>query len=271
MEMTTPNLGNQLNQVVQAARSALFVQGELAQLSYSAFGLAAEAVKENHEENLEITYPVGYTPDRNAIPLTRNYAKEELLQRYHFLTHTQLGVNAVFQLVTIIEAMLSDVLRATVIRYPQKLGAKRTIPIQSILESATLEEVHLKATDALINELSFKSPNDYAAALDSLISVNLLECVAFHKYIEVKAARDIYIHNRGIANDVYVRKAGSHARVKANNYLPIDNVYFLQSYEYCLQVTEWLEQELHNHWHSSDLEARSQPQLSLPALGDVTV
>ncbi|KNZ34495.1 MAG: hypothetical protein AD742_00150 [Methylibium sp. NZG] len=174
-------------------------------------------------------------------------------------------VNGLVQLVTIVEALLGDVVRTVITRYPQKLGAKRTVSLQLVLEAQTLEDIHLRATDALLNDLSYKSPNEFAESFDSLLSINLLECPAFHRYIEIKATRDIFIHNRGTANDTYARKSGSHAQAKVGRPLPVDIPYFLESYEYCLQLTEWLESELHEHWHSSELEdSRNRPS-QLPA------
>src|SRR5690606_24248426 len=85
----------------------------------------------------------------------------------------------------------------------------------------------------------------------------------FHRYIEVKASRDIFIHNQGVANEIYARKAGSHARVTPGMLLPADAAYFLESYESCLRVSEWLEQELHDHWHSSDFEDRRRAQIEM--------
>lgn len=262
--MSTPNLGNQLNQIVNFARGAMFDQGELAQLTYGAFDIAARGMQEMQQDEIQVSFPVGYQADRTAIPSTRTYRKEQLLSKYQFLAFHQLSVNALVQLVTLVETMFCDVVRAVVVRYPHKLGAKRNLSIQAVLESTTLEEVHLRATDALLNELAYKSPAEFAESVQPLISVNLLECPAFHRYVEVKATRDIFIHNRGIANDVYVRKAGSHSRVKAGMALPADTQYFLESYECCLQIADWLEVALHSHWHSSDYEDRQNPQLSLP-------
>ena len=161
------------------------------------------------------------------------------------------------------EAMLGDIVRAVTIRYPQKIGSKRTVSLQIVLESTSVEEIHLRATDALLNDLSYKSPLEFAESLEQLLSINLMECPAFHRYIEVKATRDIFIHNRGIANDIYVRKSGSHARVKSGQQLPTDSQYFLESYESCLQIAEWLEKQLHDKWHSSDYEARQNAQLQM--------
>lgn len=242
----------------------MFDLSELAQLTYGAFDFAARSMQEMQQDDIEVSFPVGYNPDRTAIQSTRTYRKEQLLSKYQFLAFHQLSVNGLVQLVTLVETMLGDVVRAVVVRYPNKLGAKRNISIQAVLESTTLDEVHLRATDAMLNELAYKSPNEFAEAVQPLISVNLLECPAFYRYVEVKATRDIFIHNRGIANDVYVRKAGSHARVKSGMTLPADTQYFLESYEYCLQIADWLEVALHSHWHSSDYEDRKNSQILLP-------
>ncbi|MEA9748167.1 hypothetical protein VDF76_14350 [Xanthomonas campestris pv. raphani] len=265
--MTTPNLGDALNELVNGARAALFEQSELTQLTYLAFDLATGTLRQTDQESIEISFPVGYRADRTAIPSSRAYSPEELINKYTYLAVHQLSVNAIFQLVTIIEAMLTDVVRSVVVRYPQKLGNKRSVSIQAVLEASSLEEVHIKATDSFLNELSYKSPADFAEAAQYFLSINLLECPAFHHYLEVKASRDIFIHSRGVANEVYVRKSGTHARVTAGKNLPADTAYFLESLESCLQITEWLEIALHERWHCSHKEERDAPQLAFPVLG----
>ncbi len=166
---------------------------------------------------------------------------------------------------TISEALLADILRAVVDKQPQKLGAKRSVSMQLVLEAASIDEVHLRATDALLNELSYKSPSEFAEAMDGLLSIKLMECPASHKCIEIKASRDIFIHNEGLANDRYARKAASHGRVQSGMNLPVDIQYFLESYEACLQPTAWLQKEMHNRWHSSEYEDTRHPQLQLPS------
>ena len=58
--MTFANLGNVLYQLVTTARHALFVQGELAQLTYGAFDVAADRTTSSESDVIEISYPVGY-------------------------------------------------------------------------------------------------------------------------------------------------------------------------------------------------------------------
>jgi hypothetical protein len=263
--MSGINVGNSLNQLVSGARSTLFEQGELAQLTYGAFDIAARGMQESEQEEIEVTFPVGWRPDKTPINSTRKYQKNELLGRYQLLAFNHLAINGIIQLVAIVEAMLGDVVRKIILQHPQKLSAKRTISLKSILEAASIEEVHLRATDHLLNEMSYKSPKEFAEFLESMISINLLECPAFHRYMEVKASRDIFIHNRGMVNDVYLRKASSHQRAQSGDRLPADVQYFLESYEFCLQLADWLEIQLHERWHSSEFEERSQPELLGPS------
>lgn len=259
--MAIPNVGNSLYHLTSNARFALFDQGELAQLTYGAFDATAENLMQSEDESIEVSYPVGYNPNRTTIQHTRKYLKDELLGRYQFLASHQLSQNGLVQIVTIIEALLGDIVRTVINRYPQKLGQKRTISLQSVLEAKSIDEIHLNATDSLLNELSYKSPKEFAESLNLYLSINLLECPAFHKYIEIKATRDVYIHNRGITNEIYTRKADSHARAKVGTNLPIDIPYFLESYEACIQLTEWLMKELHKSWPSSELEEHNESNI----------
>lgn len=262
--MADNNIGDQLNGLAYEARSALFRQAELAELTYGAFDIAATTLQNSDQAEISVTYPVGWGADRQSINNTWTYQKAQLVEKYHFLAFHQLAVNGLFQLVAITEALLGDVVRALVKKYPHKLGGKRTVSIQAVLDSSSIEEVHERAADVLLNELSYKSPVEFAESLQNLISINLLECPAFHRYMEIKASRDIFVHNRGIANETYARKAGTHARVKPGMVLPADIQYFLESYEACLQLNEWLEHELNDRWHSQAYEDRRKQQLEIP-------
>lgn len=263
------SLGNRLNRTLAQAKSALFEKGEQAQLTYGAFDSAIRTVMAEKQDKFEYTYPVGYRPNRTTIDSSISYTKEELLGKYHSLANLQLPINFLVHLVTIVETMFGDIIRDIVIQYPKKLGAKRTVTFEDVIHATSIEEIQLRVTDLFLNELSYKSPTEFSEALKSLLSINLLECPAFHKYIEMKASRDIFIHNRGITNDIYIRKAGSHARAKVKQGLPADNQYFLESYESCLQLTEWLEEKLNEHWPSSELEEREKKPIENPQVQPV--
>lgn len=254
--MVESSFGNQLNNIVGWAIGKLFTQGELAQLSYNAFDHIAKVYKSATQEEIELSYPIGYSPSKSPLLHEYKYKKEELISKYAFLANSQLSINGIYQLVTIVEAMLGDVIRAVILKYPKKIGKKRKISSEMVLSASSIAEIHHHTINTILNELSYKSPKDFVEATKDLVSINLLECPAFHKYIEVKATRDIHTHNSGIANDIYCSKANSHARVKHGQRLPVDTIYFLESYEVCIQLTEWLEIKLHDIWPSSIHEAK---------------
>jgi len=242
--------GDKLYARVNASKTTLFLQGEIAQLTYQSFDKYMQLINETKDNEIEVTYPIGYRPDNTAINTTQKYSKEDLIERYRYLGLTQLPINGIYQLVTTIEALLGDILRDTLIEFPVKISTKRKLDFELVLEAKSLEEIKIALVNSIINELAYKSPKDFAEEFTKYVGINLLEKATFHKYIELKATRDIYIHNQGIANEIYLSKADTLARVKSGQYLPVNIQYFLQSYECCLQITEMLEETLNRIWPS---------------------
>jgi hypothetical protein len=252
--------GNKLNDILQSAMSALFLQGEMAQLTYLSFEQNVQWIQQLEEgATIPISYPLGYRADHTAIMSDpKNYTKEELTERYNFLGLNKLPLDSIFQLVTIMESLLNDVLRTILIEYPNKIPSKKQVEVNCILLSSSIEEAKIFIVDNILNEIAYKSPRDYAVEFEKYTSVNLLENPVFHRYIELKATRDIHIHNSGKANEIYTNKAGVLSRVKSGKYLPVDIPYFLMSYEQCLQLTEILETELDKIWPIEDFRNRKQ-------------
>jgi hypothetical protein len=61
--------------------------------------------------------------DKSEIWNKKIYKKQELLNKYEILSNYQLSLNGVYQLVTIVESILGDLLRIIIMRYPKKTGA----------------------------------------------------------------------------------------------------------------------------------------------------
>lgn len=255
--MHTSNLGNHLNELVSNARGRLFHQSELAQLTFGAFNIAYREVEADRNETIELAVPIGMNAENKPVTSSVKYGKQALLDQYKFLALKQLAVNGTFHLVTIIEAMTEDILRAIITKYPRKLGGDKKIPLDIVLSSASLEAIQIYALEVFLNDMGYESPANYAKAVEKLTGINLLECIPFHRYLELKATRDIHIHNRGFANSAYIKRANQHARVTVGNFLPVDGQYFLASFEHCVQLTEWWEENLHEKWPSSEYESRA--------------
>lgn len=57
----------------------MFDQGELAQLTYGAFDIAARSMQTSYKEEIAVTFPVGTKPDKTAMEGTRTCRKGQLL------------------------------------------------------------------------------------------------------------------------------------------------------------------------------------------------
>jgi len=248
------NIGDRLYTIVDYTRAELFAQGKMAQLTYQAFDWYVNEIQKSKEEEITVSYPIGYKPSKETMITERKFTKEEIKEEYQYLGLTQLPVNGIYKLVTLIETMLLEILKSVVLKYPKKLGSKKQIDIATVLSSDSIQEVQLKVINKLLNELAYKSPEEFVKEFENITSINLFETPVSHRYKEIKATRDIYIHNMGVVNEIYIKKADSHARAKIDQHLPIDIQYFLESYEYCLQLCEFLEIKLHEIWPSKKYE-----------------
>ncbi len=167
-------LGNELNKIVQTDMGHMFVQGELAQLSHSSFDNTATKMNESDLETISVEYPAGYSPDKTSIIGKKSYNKDEPIQRYVYLSHIQLPMNGIYQLVIIVEAMLGDIIRKIILKFPDKLDSKRQLKIKEVLSCKSISELHLTATNSFLNEPSYKSPRDFADEVREILSVKLL-------------------------------------------------------------------------------------------------
>lgn len=256
-DMSKNNFGNTINRIICYSKKQIFQQGELAQLSFNALlHYADELKKQDENQEIEIDVPIGYYPTRTPMLSKKKYTVRYLLDNYDYLSRTQLAVNGIYQIVTIIECLLNDLLFEVILKCPEKID-KKQIEVKRILKANSFEELKRDIIYSVVNELSYRSPQEYAREFEKYAFINLLECPAYQRYIEVKATRDVLIHNKGIANRIYVSKSGMFARVNSGVEMPVDDIYFMESYEYSLKLTEWLEKACHERWFSEEFEEKN--------------
>lgn len=126
------------------------------------------------------------------------------------------------------EAFLHDALSTVSIAYPQKLsilGDKNGIPIDLFLESGAREDVIRRFVALKCEGLMFGKPAEYLEKASKVLSIEL-DAELVKDFIEIKASRDIIIHNSGVINKLYVEKAGERRRGEVGADLVIDHAYF---------------------------------------------
>lgn len=221
----------------------------MVQFASESFELTARGVSEAEKVEYDLKFPIGVNSDGTVLPSTpRKMSKQDVLKRYHDLLYQDLPVAGLYQIVSLTEVWLTEILRAILVAFPKKMGDKRQVSVAAVLQAKSLQSVQIAATDALLHELTYKSPADFAEAAAKILDFNLDELQTYRRYVEIKATRDIWVHNMGVANETYLRKAASHARVKDGHYLPVNMGYLLQSFEYVLVLVEDTHAKLAETW-----------------------
>ena len=130
------------------------------------------------------------------------------------------------------ENFLARVLREVIGQYPKKLStsvpgvsACRTASLDTVLASATVDEVLERTIDEHLRNVFFASPRAYFDYFSKVVGTDL-EDDAYLDYYELKATRDLLVHTDRVANPIYLEKAGARARVALGQTVTVDSDYF---------------------------------------------
>lgn len=139
------------------------------------------------------------------------------------------------QFITIFENFFFDLLRLWLTAYPQSLGAK-TVEFRRILDAPDKAAITLQVVNHELNEVMYKRPADWFAYLEGKANLGCSTPDEIAKIAEVKASRDVLVHNRGVANKTYESKAGNLARYKDGQRIDIPEHYHRETWELLRKV-----------------------------------
>lgn len=141
-------------------------------------------------------------------------------------------------LVSAFENYLIEILALALTTFPHKIS-KESVDLKKVIE-LTKEEIILFKAKEHINQIMYKSPKDYLKALSNLLSLNESEITTnFNKYIEIKARRDLGVHNNWRRNEIYDRKiADAGIEVSAKSRLAPSFDYYKYAFQVCSILVE---------------------------------
>jgi hypothetical protein len=137
--------------------------------------------------------------------------------------------------VSIFEDFLFDLLRLWLATYPLSLS-DRSLKFGTVLKAGDVSTVALAVIDKELNELKYERVADWFAYLERLVKLGYPTPDEIEALAEMKASRDILVHNKGVVNAVYVSKAGGKARYKDGDALEISEPYHRASWELVKKV-----------------------------------
>jgi hypothetical protein len=132
--------------------------------------------------------------------------------------------------VSLFEEFFFDLLRLWLAAYPQSLSRKQ-LDFGTVLKASDKAAIVLAVVEKELNELKYERLADWFAYLDKLVKLGCPTVDEIERLAEIKASRDILVHNKGIANAAYVSKAGGRARFQDGEKLRIPERYHRESWE----------------------------------------
>lgn len=224
-----------VSELEDAARRALVEIFEFKAFSELAYLLAIDHCKScrGAPQRFELPFsefdPTGRFSDRRASP-----AELPALLRTYEAGYLQ--EVALQTLVARFEYFFFDLLRLLLLNLPSRLRQDRKVDVRYVVEAASREALLSRIASEELNQLKYASPSEWFAYLDRLVHHEVAEndVAAF---AELKATRDLLVHNEGIVNFVYLRKAGGLARAGEKERIQVDSQYFLSSWQLVVRLT----------------------------------
>jgi hypothetical protein len=136
-----------------------------------------------------------------------------------------LGLSFV-QLTTVFEAFLFDFLRLLLTNDPRHLAQKKQIEVGVALSAADRGSLVILIAERELNELKYDRPKAWFDYMSKIVKLGCPTEEEIERIAEMKAARDLLIHNSGIVNETYLDKAGTKARYAVGDPVLIDRSYF---------------------------------------------
>lgn len=166
---------------------------------------------------------------RNLTTGTR--VDEKILLGRAQLYVTDYLVSSTFQhFVSLFEDFFFELLRLWLAAYPASLS-KKQVEMGAVLKAPDKSTIVLTVVDKELNDLKYERLTDWFAYLERLTNLGCPTADEIGKLAEIKASRDILVHNNGISNATYVSKAGTRARYKDGETLEIPEQYHSASWE----------------------------------------
>lgn len=165
----------------------------------------------------------------NAIGTVNSKRRDEEIGGLFYSQHNR-GIfeTNIISMVSRTEAFIQDCIAIVVTAFPKKLGIladKNGIPLDVFLDHDDRKDVISRFVALRCEGLMFAKPSEYMEKLAKVLAIPLDEELVL-EFIEIKASRDLIIHNNGRINKLYMDKVGSKARGKVGDELSVDHDYF---------------------------------------------
>lgn len=169
-----------------------------------------------------------YEVPRHGKPVVSTRRDSEIGDIYRAQFERGIFDNHIVGIVSRTEAFIQECLVAVILEYPEKLSIISEgagIPVDLFLEHQDRNVLLERYVASRCEGLMFGKPEEYLRKAAKVLSIEIKK-ETMDNYIEVKASRDIIVHNLGEINQLYLDKARKKRRGEVGDELIVDETYF---------------------------------------------
>lgn len=156
----------------------------------------------------------------------------ELSALFNRFANQELYENLLVSSVSRFEFYLSDVIGKFLRHFPTKLsiGPKggdsgKQVPIHLLVDADDLDDLRDDVIDLRLQAIFHAEPKEYCAYFNAVSELGI-PLDDFGQFFEIKATRDLIVHNSLLVNELYVKKAGDCGRGEVGDRLKVRRDYF---------------------------------------------
>jgi hypothetical protein len=139
--------------------------------------------------------------------------------------------SATFQhFVSLFELFIFNFLRAWLSEYPRQLAGKK-LQFQVVLDATDRNEIISSVVEKELFEVAHGRVADWFEYLDKLVHLGCPTKDQVQRLAEIKASRDVLVHNNGIVNSIYIAKSMGLARFDDGAVLELPERYHRESWQ----------------------------------------
>lgn len=216
--------------------------------TYISIQVVISALHES-KENLESKESSTFSKFKFLVPSTRKEKIKEIprtKERYMAILNEAAKYDMykyfIIAAVSITEDAIASFLKIILQNNPNKLllnvqgiESDRNVSLKDILESDNKEDILDNVINKQISGIFYSKPKDLFTYLKDCFKFKIPED-AQKDFIEIKATRDILIHNNGLINSIYIQKAGNLSRGKVDSKIPLDSEYIGNCLRVCKKI-----------------------------------
>ena len=99
------------------------------------------------------------------------------------------------------------------------------MPLADVIDAKSMDELLVTLAERRSVAVSYSSPEHQLSYMEKVLGISVDDDLKWN-WREIKATRDVVLHNASIVNEIYLQKSGNYSRAPLGKKLAVDEEYF---------------------------------------------